>query len=140
MNFRPGWEYVNLFLPVFPLLYFKKIRSRKNEPHICIPAGFPGSGWAKLWGEKYPGLRGFGGQWAMGFPAVFRQSGSNPGVFPTGAKKRDISGFSCIGQDLGKRKGARTGLICSPMEIPPDSGSHPEGRIKVISLHIQKRV
>jgi len=33
----------------------------KNDPHIGIPAGFPGSGWGKIGGENSIDLRPFGG-------------------------------------------------------------------------------
>jgi len=47
-------------MEVISFLIFEHL-SEKNDPHIRIPAGFPGSGWGKSGGEKYLDLMPFGG-------------------------------------------------------------------------------
>jgi hypothetical protein len=68
----------------------------KNDPHIGIPVGVSGSGWAKIGGEKCLDLRGFGAGYTRCDSAVFWQTERFKGVFSTGNEKRRLSGFSGI--------------------------------------------
>ena len=83
----------------------------KTDPHIPIPAGFTGSGWSKIRGEKCLDSRAFGGDPVRAFPVVFRQSGQYLGLFFPGTESGGIPGFSGIGRDMIKAKGARIGRI-----------------------------
>jgi len=70
----------------------------KNDPHIHIPAGFPGPGWGKLCGEKIFDLMAFGGLLARCISPLFWQTWQYPGLFSTGTEKEDFAGFSGIGR------------------------------------------
>jgi len=52
-----------------------------------------------------------GGLLLRGISAVFRQTKRESGVFSTGTKKNDFTGFSGIGCKIGKGKGAHNGFI-----------------------------
>jgi len=84
----------------------------KNDPHIRIPAGFPGPGWGKLCGENRLDLMAFGGLVARCISPLFWQTWQYSGLFSTGTEKEDFAGFSGIGLDSRRGKGARIGLIC----------------------------
>jgi hypothetical protein len=53
---------INALAQVFPDMnsIFDPL-TEKNDPHIRIPAGFSGSGWAKLRGENSHDVMAFGG-------------------------------------------------------------------------------
>jgi hypothetical protein len=83
----------------------------KNDLHIRIPAGFPGSGRDKLRGENHLDAIAFGGLKERPFPPVFWQTGRNNPPVSTGTEKDGFAGFSGRAWSTGKRNGARTGLI-----------------------------
>lgn len=100
----------------------------KKDPHIRIPAGFPGPGWAELCGEKSLDLRAFGSHQERCFPVVFWHLAPHLGVFSTGTEKKDISGFSGIDRITNEGKGARIGLICPQDTDPHIPGIFDRGR------------
>ena len=50
-------------------------------------------------------------QQERGKSALFLQSGRKLRLFSTGTEKGGFTGFSGIGRDIGKGKGARIGLV-----------------------------
>ena len=81
-------------LPLFlaKTLFFR--HPQKNDPHIRIPAAFPGPGWGKLSGKNGLDSRAFGGLLVRLKFAVFWQTKRNLGVFSTGTEKEGFTGFS----------------------------------------------
>jgi hypothetical protein len=99
------------YLVQLPKTPFFQISVGKNDPRIRILAGFPGSEWGKLSGEKCLDLMPFGGLWERCKSAVFWQTECEMGVFSTGTKKGDNLGVSGIGRYIWKEKGAQFGRI-----------------------------
>jgi hypothetical protein len=72
--------------------------SGKNDPHIRIPAAFPGSGWSKISGKNNLDLKPFGGLLARCNFASFWQTERYSGIFFTLSETDDFTGFSGSGQ------------------------------------------
>jgi hypothetical protein len=100
----------------------------EKEPHIGIPVGFSGSGWAKIGGEKCLDLMPFSGFWEGGISPSFYQSERNLDLFSTGTEKKRLSGFSGFDRCTNWGKGARKWLICPHSPDPLFQGSPTKDR------------
>jgi hypothetical protein len=79
---------------------------QKNDPHIRVLAAFPGSGWDKLCGKNHLDLNDFGSHYTRCKSALFWQSKRDLNGFSTRTEKESFTGFSGIGMDIWKGKGA----------------------------------
>ena len=100
-------------------LFFR--HPQKNDPHIRIPAAFPGPGWDKLGGKNGLDSRAFSGLWVRCKSAVFWQSKREMGVFSTGTEKEGFTRFSVFDRIIWMGNGARIGLIFPEEIYPPKS-------------------
>ncbi len=89
----------------------------KNDPHILIPAAFPGPGWAELSGDTCLDPRALGWLWAMGFPAIFWQTSLYLRAFSTRSESVDFTGFPGTDRRTKKANGARIGLFSTQCQI-----------------------
>jgi hypothetical protein len=85
----------------------------KNEPHIRVPAAFPGSGWDKLCGKIHLDLKTNGRLLMRCKSAVFWQTKHYSGLFSIVTGKERFSGFSGIVPETVYGNGARIGRILS---------------------------
>jgi len=99
--FRRSYKkaFSSLFSP-----FFQDLDARKNDPHIRIPAGFPGVGWSRLLGANCLGFMGLGGLQVTLFPPVVWQSERESGGVSTGTETEGFSGFSGMDGHSGKGK------------------------------------
>jgi hypothetical protein len=73
---------------------------------FSVLAAFPGPGWGKLSGEIHLDLKGLTSHQVRCKSAVFRQTGRYLCVFSTRTENRHYMGFSGIGWNIQKGKGA----------------------------------
>jgi hypothetical protein len=115
-------------IPTKVALFSKKKRNvEKNDPHIRLPAAFPGSGWGKLGGENGLDSRAFGGFLVRSKFAVFWQTGRNLDVFSTRTEKGGFTGFSVFDRIILIGNGAQFGLIFLQNTYPRILGVSDEG-------------
>ncbi len=89
----------------------RKKWNTKNDPHIRIPAAFPGLGWDKLSGKKRLDSRAFVGHQVRCISIVFCQTERGFTVFSTGTENNDFKRFFKMACRNEERIGACTGLI-----------------------------
>lgn len=70
-----------------------KSPSEKNDPHIRIPAGFPGPGWGKLGSKNSLNVMAFAGHLMRCVPAVFWQTEVNMKSFSIHNETDGFTGF-----------------------------------------------